>query len=194
MTNPQFPITNPQSSIVKSRPIDYWALWVVALASVAINIWLVTLLLGIRRQVGEGAASAAQAIGDLRRSSIDYQVHIEQSLPVSFTVPLSQTVSVPISTTFPINTEATIPLRTPIGTFPITIPIQAVVPVNLRPEVPLRLSVPISATVPVVLDVPIHVAIADTDLGDSLARTQRSLESLAAQWGAPASGETQSAP
>ncbi len=194
MTNPQFPISNLQSPIVKSRPIDYWVLWIVALASLGVNLWLVAVLLGVRRQASEGAASAAQAVGDLRQSSIDYQVHVEQSLPVSLTVPLSQTVSVPISLTLPINTQATIPLKTPIGTFPITIPIQAAVPVNLRPEVPIRLSVPISTTIPVALDVPIHVAIADTDLGEALARTQRSLESLAAQWGASASGETQSAP
>ena len=171
--------------MLKTRPFDYWLLWFIALISLAINLWLINTLLGVRRQAGEGAALAAQAIGDLRQSSIDYQVHLEKSLPVSLTVPISQTLNVPINTTLPINTEATIPLKTPIGTFPITIPIQATVPVNLQPSVPIRLSVPISTTVPVVIDVPIHIAVSDTGLGESLARTQASLEALAAQWGAP---------
>jgi hypothetical protein len=174
----------------KTRPLDYWLLWGVALISLAINIWLINTLSGVRRQAGQGAALAAQAIGDLSQSSIDYQVHLEKSLPVSLTVPISQTLSIPINTTLPINTEATIPLKTPIGTFPITIPIQATVPVNLQPSVPIRLSVPISTTVPVILDVPIHVAISDTAFGASLAKTQASLEALAAQWGAPPSQST----
>lgn len=168
----------------KSRPPDYWLLWLVALASLALNIWLIVTLLGVRRQAGEGAAAAARALGDLRQSSIDYQVRVEQSLPVVLSVPISQTVSVPISTTLPINTQATIPLRTPIGTFPITIPIQTIVPVDLQPKVPIRLTVPVSTTIPVVLDVPIHVAIADTELGESLGQAQAALEALASDLGA----------
>ena len=194
MANPQSPMTNLQSPLLKSRPIDYWALWLVAVASLAVNVWLVVNLLGIRRQAGEAAALAAQAVGDLRQSSIDYQVHVAQLVPIVLSIPISQTVKVPINTLLPIDTQATIPLETPIGTFPITIPIQATVPIDLQPEVPIRLTVPVSTSVPVELDVPIHVAIADTDLGESLARTQRSLESLAAQWGAPASTSEPSSP
>jgi len=170
--------------LTRTRSLDYWLLWVVALTSLAINVWLVSTLLGVRRQAGQAAVLAAQAVGDLRQSSIEYSVHIEKALPISLTIPISQTIRVPISTTLPIDTQAVIPLKTPFGTFPITIPIQANVPVDLRPEVPIRLSVPISTTVPVVLDVPIHVVIADTELGESLSETQASLEALAAEWGA----------
>lgn len=169
---------------MSQRPFDYWLLWIVALGSLAVNAWLVRLLADVRRQAGEGAVSAAQAVGDLRQSSIDYQVHVEQSLPVTLSVPISETLSVPISATLPVNTQVTIPLKTPLGTFPITIPIQTTVPVNLQPKVPIRLTVPVSTTVPVVLDVPIQIQIADTALGDSLAAAQHSLETLAVQWGA----------
>jgi len=187
-------MTSLQSPLIKSRPIDYWALWLVAVASLAVNVWLVANLLGVRRQAGEAAALAAQAVGDLRQSSIDYQVHVAQLVPIVLSIPISQTVQVPINTLLPIDTQATIPLETPFGTFPITIPIRATVPIDLQPEVPIRLTVPVSTTVPVELDVPIHVAIADTELGESLSRAQRSLESLAAQWGAPASTSEPSSP
>jgi hypothetical protein len=170
----------------KSRPLDYWLLWLVALASLALNILLVVALLGARRQAGEGALAASHAVGSLRQSSIDYQVHVAQSVPVVLSIPISETVKVPINTTLPIDTQATIPLETPIGTFPITIPIQAVVPVDLQTEVPIRLTVPVSTTVPVELDVPIHLAIADTELGEALAQAQASLESLAGELGADA--------
>jgi hypothetical protein len=184
---PQSPIANLQSPLIKSRPLDYWLLWLVALASLAANLWLITTLLGVRRQAGQGALTAARAVGDLRQSSIDYQVHVQQFVPIVLSVPISQTVKVPINTTLAIDTEATIPLETPIGTFPITIPIRAAVPVALQPEVPLRLTVPVSTTVPVELDVPIHLAIADTALGESLGRAQQSLTSLASQLGASTS-------
>ena len=104
--------------LTRTRSLDYWLLWVVALTSLAINVWLVSTLLGVRRQAGQAAVLAAQAVGDLRQSSIEYSVHIERALPISLTIPISQTIRVPISTILPIDTQAMIPLKTPIGTFP----------------------------------------------------------------------------
>jgi hypothetical protein len=167
-----------------SRPFDYWLLWLVALVSLGLNLWLINLLVGVRRQAGQGAATAAQALSALSQSSIDYLVHIEQALPISVTIPISHTLSAPISATLPISTQVLIPLDTPLGQFPINLPIQARVPINLRPQIPISLSVPISLTVPVVLDVPIHVALSETQLGQSLGDAKEYLETLAEQWGA----------
>ena len=167
-----------------SRPFDYWLLWFIALLSLAANAGLIGVLLVVRQQAGAGAARAAQAVGGLREASIDYSVHVQQSLPISLTLPLSTTVSVPISATVPIDTEITVPLNTPLGTFHVTVPVKTTIPVDIQPAVPIRLTVPVSTTVPVVLDVPIHLALADTVLGQSLSGAQSYLEALAAQLGA----------
>ncbi|MGH2521825.1 MAG: hypothetical protein ACRDH2_04900 [Anaerolineales bacterium] len=168
-----------------TRRYDYWALWAIALISLVLNLLLIRTLLDVRRQVGEGVAQAAQEVGKLRQASIDYTLHLEESLPVSLTIPFSATFSVPISVTLPISTNVNIPLDTPFGTLPLNVPIRTTIPVNLQPRVPINLAVPISTTVPVVLEVPIQVALSDTAFGTSLAGAQSYLQKLSADLLAP---------
>ena len=166
---------------MSKRSWDYWLLWAVALIALGLNLWLINTLLGVRRQVGEGASTAARTVGNLREAVITYTVHIEQALPVSVTVPFSTNFNVPISTTIPIDTDVTIPLSTPFGQFPINIPIQTVVPINLSTKIPINIVVPISTTVPVVLDVPIELELGKTEFGQALQSLQTYLESTASQ-------------
>ena len=154
-------IDNPRGR----RPIDYYLLWVVALVSLGLNIYLVFVLAQARQQVANAARSAAAAVGQLRGAAIDDSVPIQESLPVSFTVAYRQTMSIPISMTVPIDTQVTVVLKTPIGNFPLTVPVKTTVPINLNPEVPLSLSVPVSVNVPISLTVPIHVALTHVPRG-----------------------------
>jgi len=163
------------------RPFDYYLLWGVALLSLLINAGLGYALLTARAAAAQGAQTAAQAVGSLRASSIDTSVHIDQTLPVSFTVPFRATLSIPISTTLPIDTQFSFSLHTLVGDFPINLPFQTVVPVHFQQEVPVNLTVPVSATVPVALDVPVHIDLGATSLGQSLAPMQAYLEKLAAE-------------
>ena len=167
------------NNLKNPRPLDYWLLWLVALLSLAANVWLLSLLIGVQYRIGEAAALAAQALADLKNSSIDYSLPVHQVVPVALVVPISTTVSVPISTTLPIDIQVTVPLNTFLGTFPINVPIHTTIPVNIQPEIPLHLSIPISTTVPLALNVPIQITLADTSLGQSLAKAQVQLEKLA---------------
>ena len=162
------------------RPIDYYLLWIVALVSLGLNLYLINMLMQAKLQVAQAASSAAAAVGQLRGSAIDYSVPISQTLPVSFTVSYRQTFSVPISVTLPIDTVVTVALNTPFGTFPINVPVKTTVPINLNPQVPLSLSVPVRVTVPISFTVPIHLALADTPLGDSLNSAADYLNNVAA--------------
>jgi hypothetical protein len=162
------------------RPFDYYLLWGVALLSLLINAGLVYALLVARQRAGEGAQTAAEAVAAFRTSSVGYAVHVDQTLPVSLTVPFNTVVNVPISTTLPIDTEFGFSLHTLVGDFPVNIPVHATVPVNLVTQVPVRMSVPISTTVPVVLDLPVQIDLAQTSFGQSLEPTQHYLEKLAA--------------
>lgn len=163
------------------RSWDYWLLWGVAVLSLGLNLWLINTLLQARQQAAEGAATAARAVSNLRQSVITYTVHIEQSLPVSLTVPFKTTVAVPLSTTLPIATDVTIPLDTPFGQIPINIPIRTVVPINLSTTIPVNVAVPISTSVPVNFDVPISLELGQTDFGLALQAVQTYLESTASQ-------------
>jgi hypothetical protein len=167
--------------VLFKRSWDYWLLWVVALASLAVNVFLVNTLLQVRRQVSEGAAQAARAVGQLRESAINYTVSVTRSIPVSLTVPFQTTVVVPVSATLPIATDVIIPLDTPFGQFPVTVPIRASIPVNLQTDVPINITVPISASVPVKLDMPINFELAETELGQALVGVEAYLETVANQ-------------
>jgi hypothetical protein len=168
-----------ENRLASRRPIDYFVLWGVALLSLGINLYLVNALLEARRQAAQAALTAAAAVEQLRASAIDYNVAIQQTLPVSLTVSYRQTLSVPISTTLPVNTNVSVPLNTPIGNFPINFPVNATIPVSLNPQIPLSLAVPISTTVPVSLAVPIHIALGDTGFGPALTNAEQYLNNLA---------------
>jgi hypothetical protein len=165
------------------RPIDYYLLWLLVIVSLAINVYLIRVLLQAREQLGLAASSAAVAVGSLRTTSLDYTVPIRETLPVSFTVAYRDNFVVPISTTIPINVQLTVPLRTPLGTFPINVPVVTDIPINLRPSIPLSLAVPISVTVPISVDVPIHIDLGTTALNDSLLGAEQYLIDVAAGLG-----------
>lgn len=162
------------------RPIDYYLLWVAVIVLAVVNYQLINTLLDAKRQVAEAAFTAAEAMGGMSTATIDYPVEIREFIPISMTITYSDTIVVPISYTLPVNTNVYIPLRTPIGTFPLNVPIAMQVPIRLTPTVPLNLAVPVSLTVPVHFDVPIHVDLATTPLGEGLLSAQDLLYSAAA--------------
>lgn len=161
------------------RPFDYYLLWLAVLVSLGIHVYLINLLLDARRQVADAAAAASVVMRDIGAGAIDYPVDVRDTIPVSLTVRYHETITVPISYTMPINTQVSIPLRTPLGTFPINVPVVSSIPISLSPSVPLSLAVPISLTVPIAVDVPIHVELGDTPLGQALEAAERYFLDLA---------------
>ncbi len=151
-------------------------LWLAVIGLVGYNYYLTSTLLEARRQVtqqvAEAAFTAAQALDGMASATIDYPVEIREAIPISLTIHYSDTVVVPISYTLPVNTNVSIPLRTPLGTFPINVPIALSVPIRLTPTVPLNLAVPVSMTIPINIDVPIHVDLSTTPLGEGLLQAQ----------------------
>jgi hypothetical protein len=165
------------------RPIDYYLLWGAVIGLIIANYLLVTTLLDTQKkvtaQVADAAFTAAEAMGGMTNMAIDYPVEIREAIPISLTIRYSDTVVVPISYTLPINTNVSVPLRTPLGTFPINVPIALNVPIHLTPTVPLDLAVPVSLTVPIAIDVPIHVDLSTTPLGEGLSNAQAYLYDIA---------------
>jgi hypothetical protein len=169
---------------IPQRSRDYWLLWFVALSALALNVWLLNTLLGVRRQAGEAAVGAAQEIRLLRESEFEYTVRIDQSLPISLTVPFKQTFEIPINQTIPISTVIQVPFEIPfVGTRVFDVPLRTSVPITLDVAIPVNLTVPISTSVPIKLNVPIRLAVADMPIDDTLDRAEIYLEELGGQFG-----------
>lgn len=186
MTNTEAPPPTESTSPLRSavRPWDYWALWVIALTSLALNLWLINTLMGVRRQVGEAAGTAAESVSQLRGSTFEYTVHIRETVPIAVNVPINETLEIPIDTTIPVSTVVQVPIEIPlIGFRTLSIPIRATIPVKLEPQIPISLTVPIVAEIPVSLDAPVRIVVADTPLDDSLNDAETYLENLSAELG-----------
>jgi len=163
------------------RPLDYYLLWIVTLVLLVVNAGLVYALLAARTKAAEGAATAAQAVAAFRTGTVETTVHIEQTLPVSLTVPFRTTLTVPISVTLPVDTQLSFTLHTIVGDLPVNVPFQTTLPVHFQQSVPVAFSVPVSTTVPVSFDVPVRIDVGATSLGQALAPTQSYLENLATE-------------
>jgi hypothetical protein len=182
---------DPFRDVIAKRPWDYWLLWFVALSALALNVWLINTLLGVRRQAGEAAALAAQEIRALRAATFSTTVKINQSIPISLTVPFNQNFNIPINQTIPIDTVIQVPFEIPfIGTRIFDVPLKTSVPVTLDVSIPVKLEVPIAAVVPVKLAVPVSIAVADTPVDAMLVRAEDYLENLGGQFGARAATPT----
>lgn len=150
------------------RPLDYWLLWVVALVSLGLNLALINTLSEARAQLAVGAQQAARAVGQVRASTITYTVRIDQSLPVSATVPFYRTFRVPVNDVFRIDTVVNVPFQTPFGSFPIAVPLQTSVPISFEVAVPIEAEIPVFTVVPVNLAIPVVIRIRETELGAAL--------------------------
>jgi hypothetical protein len=161
------------------RPLDYWLLWIVALASLILNLVIIKALLDTKQQVSAAAGIAAQSLRQLRSGSIDYTVAIDEQMPVSLTIKYAETLTVPISTSIPVQTNLTGQISTFLGAIPFNVPVDTSFPVNVNPSVPLNVAIPVSASVPVKMDVPIHIDLATTPLGSSLGEVEAYLQKVA---------------
>ena len=156
----------------------YIILWIIALASLFMNLLLVVTLLSFRARAGNEIAAVANSLGDIQLEDVELPIKVDQTLTISMTVPFSDTffvpisqtvpismsilftdnIEVPIHTVIPINTTINVPINLGIGPpINLPIPINTEFPVNLDIVVPISRTIPISTTIPVILDVVIPI-------------------------------------
>ena len=162
-----------------TRPLDYWLLWLVVVGLMALNLYLARTLLDARSRalalVNTVTEQALQAVSDFQAASFTYTVEVDQTIPLTLNVPIDQVLPVPVQTSIPISTVVTLSLETPLGRFPINVPIVTTVPISLTAQVPIRFTVPVSEAIPIQLSVPIQIKIADTALMNLLEELKVSL-------------------
>jgi len=139
-------------------------------------------LVELEPQISAGVEEAITGLRSFGESTIEFEVSIDEVIPVETEVVIDRVVQVPIRTTIPIDQsfDTTIRIDTPLGRVPldVTVPVDVDVPVDLVVDVPIKETVPISDEFPVQLDVPIAIDVSETELASLTDALATGLESL----------------
>jgi EmrB/QacA subfamily drug resistance transporter len=143
-------------------------------------------LVALEPQVSEGVEQAITGLREFGDSTIEFDLAVDEVIPVQTDIVIDRVVEVPIKTSIPINEtfDTTIEVDTPLGfTVPldVTVPVDIEVPVDLVVEIPINETVAIDEEFPVKLDVPISIEVRETELAnltDSLAAGLASLQDV----------------
>ena len=155
----------------------YILLWIIALSSLALNVYLVVGFNNFQQVVKQEAGRVSDMLDDVAFENYEVPISVDETLDVSVTSPFSDTLEVPISTTVPVSTsivldetisvpiEEVVRLDTNVQVnlsllgrpVPVDIPIQADVPISLETEVPVNLEVPVEAEIPIDLLIKVPV-------------------------------------
>jgi septal ring-binding cell division protein DamX len=148
-------------------------------ASMAINLILIVVVLVLVNQVGSIKMTLNAVLGQLDsafeglgQAVINDTIRIDQQVPVQFDLPLEQDTTVTTQAPVPINTQATFSLGQ-FGSINGTVSLQ--LPTGTRLPVHLALTVPVSNSIPVVFDQPVSIPLAEKGLGSVVAKLRSAL-------------------
>jgi hypothetical protein len=143
--------------------------WFLLFLSLGLNVLSLGLFLSLRQALLLTFAEARNAAKSAQTSTIEYSLHIDQTMPLSTTLPIDQNFIIPLRTTLPVSTNITVAPELPlIGRAPINVPIEAQIPVNLDLPVQVQQNVPVQAEIPVDVTVPITIDVAQTPARQAL--------------------------
>jgi hypothetical protein len=155
-------------------------LWALAIFSFILNILVIGVLVIVFISGRQVAAGLADQIDAFSQQTINYSLHITQTVPVHTNVPFSQTMTVPFNVNVPISTTVKVSKEIPVvGQITFDVPIQAEVPVSLSIPIEISRTIGVNADVPLSLDVPLQIPLKDTSLKAALDGIVKALNSLA---------------
>jgi hypothetical protein len=150
-----------------------------AFASLAVNVALVTRLLVIRNEASGVLDNVSQAVDDLSAQGLSFEFPISQTVNFEGDVPFKQDLTVPFKGNLPINTVVSMPIDLGLlGTQVVKVPVNTTVPVDVTIPVKVDQTVHIKTQVPVRMNVPVHLSPNDPPLRDLLAQARQWLESI----------------
>lgn len=174
--------TNKTPLLRRIADITYPVLWLLTLASLALNIVVIRSLIQVRGVALQAIDDTLSVLEQFRGESFAYTVIVDDSIPLDFDLPVDAEIPVRINDNLPIDTVVAVPVNLgPFGVNNIDIPIQAMVPVMLDVTVDIDQSFPIQAAIPVYLEVPIELTIDETPLSDTIDDVQSRLLGLRAE-------------
>ncbi len=146
----------------KSIAVTLWliVLSVLLLVSLGANAYTLYLLSLARDQVAATLSTARTALGEMQTQAFSTEVTINQSVPISATLPFNHVFNVPINTVYPLVTTVETYVQIPLlGRQNIAIPIEADIPVALTLDIPVQTSLPISFSYHLSMTVPVEVTL-----------------------------------
>ena len=155
----------PERSSEKRRSTGATLLWILLVLSLALNGLALFGLGAMYRSLQDAQVQVREMVSTLRTElqtlgghPLELQIAIDQEIPISDTVKISETFIVPLNTVFPFSTQVNTSFNIPLlGRQEISIPVSGSVPVNTTFEIPVQEDFPISMTYRLVLDLPVAV-------------------------------------
>ena len=156
------------------------ALWVVtflvaclALASLAVNVLLVTRLLAIRNEASAALLDASRSLDNLAWQGMAFEFPISTSVNFEGDVPFQQDMTFPFKGDIPINTVVNLPVDLgPLGTQTIRVPVNTSVPVDVTVPIHVDQKIHVKTQVPARMNVPIRLGPNDPPLKDLIAQAR----------------------
>ncbi|MGC9467759.1 MAG: hypothetical protein ACP5HS_04160 [Anaerolineae bacterium] len=145
---------------MKSAQIWQYAISLLVILSLLLNVFLIVTLLNIEVGLRQAATAARTALSEAIDDPFSVSVKVDQEIPINATVPFSDTILVPVVFDFPfsavVNTYVDLPV---LGRQNIAVPVETTVPISETFEIPIEMSIPISMTYTLETEIPVRVEI-----------------------------------
>lgn len=167
-------------------PPGYFILWLIALASVLINVIVIRQLVLARTIVDNAIGETIEVLGNFKQQSFSYTVVVDDSIIVDTDIPIQMVVPVEIDEVIPVGGTVSVPIDLgPLGSFPVDVPFSSAAPVQITVDVEIDESLAVFTEVPVNMDIPIELALEETPLNESIDDVIMRLEALREQIAEP---------
>lgn len=137
----------------------------VALLSLLVNGILFSQLRNPERLAAPAVGRVLDRLGN-SDAKIQYTVKVPSGTPLHFDVPFDQTYRVKLNASFPINTTVAVPLRGPLGTYTVRLPIRTTIPVRTDMPVHLRDTFRVRTRTQTEYVIPLEIRVRDLPLDE----------------------------
>jgi len=155
-------------------------LTVLVFVSLAVNGYFFLIISNVRQDALDVIVNTRNNLATLSSEPIVIPITIDQEIPFSTSVPISETLVLPLDIDYPLSTVINTFVDVPIlGRQDIALPIEAVIPIQYTLEVPIQVDVPISLTYHLQTEIPVAVAIPPeirAPLDDALRQMEEGLQ------------------
>ncbi len=170
-------------------------LFTLVIISLGLNLFLIFQLMQTRRQLlqivtdvkpalQETFDTVGQELETFQNSTLQFNIQIDQQVPINTDIPFNETVDVPVQVVIPVKEEIETTVMMDPFQAGLEIPVDIVVPIDMEFPIDQVVSftvartVPISATIPLSLTVPINIDINNTDLAPYVEQLREGLDTL----------------
>lgn len=195
---PTNPTPSENHTVPASIRISLLVLAILVLASLALNAYLIQQWRQAKAQVSQLSRNIQPVVQqtfdnldrelvNFQQSTLEFNVQVNQQVPLQTEVSFSDTIDIPLQMTLPISHEiSTTIMVDPFGagfTVPmaVNVPINMEFPINQQISIPINRTIPISTSVPLSLTLPINIPISNTSLAPTIDQIRRGADDFEQQ-------------